>query len=183
MTRNDWRSNWKTSGDPVRWQWTMSQGRAQSSWIEAGGDKGRLKLEECGVMELLITSCQMMMFGRECFRFVPEWKRRTRRSWCCKILWRNLAEDWIRCNPGKALAWRQRWKTPPGSVLTAATRELAPKSTSWKQNMGHVMKETWHQTRPMGHSRHTKKEGGYPADSILTVPHHTPMSHRTVEKE
>ena len=142
----------------------MSQGRAHSSRMRAGGDKGWLKLEDCGVRELLITSWQMMIVGRECFGFVREWKWRTRRSWCCKVLWQNLAEDWIKCNPGKVVRWRWRRKTPPGSVLTAAARELSPKMSfrmlqarSWKQNMGHVVKETMTLDKPTGHAWHTKK--------------------------
>ena len=104
----------------------MSQGGARSSWMRAVGDKRLLKMEECGVRELYITSCQMMILGREYCLLVWERKRKTSLSWCCKLFWRNLAKDWIRCNPGKAVRWRWRWKTPPGSVLTAAPKKLAP---------------------------------------------------------
>ena len=132
ITRNEWRNIWKTSGDPVRWhsaKAAMSHGSAHSSWMRTDGDKRRLKLE-CGVRELLIKSCEMMFSARQCFVFVRERKHRTRRSWCCKVFWRNLAEDWIRCNRGKAVEWRRPWKTPPRNVLTAAVRELAPKMSN-----------------------------------------------------
>ena len=34
--------------------------------MRAVGDKGLIKLEKCGVRELFFTSCQMMIFGRQC---------------------------------------------------------------------------------------------------------------------
>ena len=167
----------------------MSQGRARSSCMRAVGDRGLLKLEECGVRELFITSCQMMIFGREGWVVVRDWKRTARRSWCCKVLWRNLAEDWIRCNPGNAVRWRRRWKVPPGRVLTAAARELAPKINIRLRQAGELKAEHWlrneqniTRNKPTGHAQHQKGEG-YAAYSTLTVPHHAPTLYRIKEKD
>ena len=167
----------------------MSQGSARSSCIRAVGERGLLKFEECGVRELFITSCQIMIFGRQCWVLL-EWKRWTRRSWYCKVLWRNLAELWIRCSPGNAVRWRRRWKTPPGRVLTAAAREMAPKINIRLKKAGRLKAEHVLRKKRMHHKRqahwarttHQKKGEGYPAGSTLTVPHQTPTSYRTEEK-
>ena len=134
MTRNDWRSNWNTSGEPVRRQYiiaAMSKRRGWSSWTRACGGKGWRKLKEFG--GLLITSCQMMIWGRECCWLGIVRKRKIRRSWCWSVLWGNLAKWIVECNPGNAARQRRRPKTPPGSVFTAAARELAPKVCISKQ--------------------------------------------------
>ena len=104
-----------------------------------------------------------MIFGRQ-YWVLLDWKRWTRRSWCCRVLWRKLAKDWMRCNPGKAVRWRRRWKTPPGRVLTAAAIKLAPKMSIRLEKAGelkaeHVSRNERNKTqeKPEGHSRHTKK--------------------------
>ena len=46
--------------------------------------------------------------------------------------------------------------------------------------MSNVIKENITRDKPTGHLD-TQKEGGFPARSTLTVPHHAPTSHRTRE--
>ena len=145
----------------------MSQGRARNSWMRAVGDKRLLWLEECGVRELLITPCQMMILMRDWCLLVWERKRKAKRSWCCKVLWRNLAEDWMRCNPGKAVRWRRRRKTPPRRVFRAAARVLAPKINIRLKQAGELKAEhrardegNRTQDKPIRGTQTRKKKGG-----------------------
>ena len=107
--------------------------RKKTKFVNEGIWKQKSMEIECGVRELLITSCQMMIWVRECCLLGRVRKRNVRRSWCWIVLCGNLAGCRIKWNLGNGVRQRRRRKTSPRSVFTAEARGLAPKMFIWKR--------------------------------------------------
>ena len=120
------------------------------------------KFEECGVMELLLLTCQKTILKlKVCLR-----RRRSFSRWYWSVLEGKWSERCTKFSPGIEVRQRRRLKTPPLRKFGAAAQELTPKicivwdsSTPGAENKTLRVEDIWHNKPRQGHTTLKKKKG------------------------